>query len=89
MLPRSAIATGSFSCLGFSLLLGFSSATSAGVMSSIADSYHNLGATNSRTTTPNGGTPPNHSNDTAEICVFCHTPHGVTTQPLCQSGTAN
>ena len=47
-----------------------------GPMSSIFDSYHNLGSTNVRATTPNGGTPPNHSNDTAEICVFCHTPHG-------------
>jgi len=47
-----------------------------GGMSSIADSYHNLGANNRRTTTPNGGSPSNHSTDTAEICVFCHTPHG-------------
>lgn len=53
-----------------------SSTAFAGVMSSIADSYHNLGANNVRTTTPNGGATPNHSNDTAEICVFCHTPHG-------------
>jgi hypothetical protein len=45
-------------------------------MTSIFDSYHNLGSTNIRPTTPNGGTPANHSNDTAEICVFCHTPHG-------------
>jgi len=53
-----------------------SSAAFAGPMSSIADSYHNLGANNIRATTPNGGATPNHSNDTAEICVFCHTPHG-------------
>jgi hypothetical protein len=45
-------------------------------MTSIADSYHNLGSTNIRATTPNGGVPANHSLDTAEICVFCHTPHG-------------
>ncbi|MCI0506055.1 MAG: cytochrome c3 family protein [Gammaproteobacteria bacterium] len=45
-------------------------------MNSISDSYHNLGSTNIRPTTPNGGTPANHSLDTAEIRVFCHTPHG-------------
>jgi hypothetical protein len=45
-------------------------------MTSIFDSYHNLGSTNLRPTTPNGGSPANHSTDTAEICVFCHTPHG-------------
>lgn len=59
------------------VLLGISNSVPAAVpMVSIADSYHNLGATNSRVTSPNGGTPANHSNDTAEICVFCHTPHG-------------
>jgi hypothetical protein len=51
-------------------------APSFGEMTSIFDSYHNLGSTNQRPTTPNGGQPSNHSNDTAEICVFCHTPHG-------------
>jgi hypothetical protein len=45
-------------------------------MKSIADSWHNLGSGNIKGTTPNGGTPANHSNDTAEVCVFCHTPHG-------------
>jgi hypothetical protein len=45
-------------------------------MTSIFDSYHNLGSTNIRTSTPNGGSPSNKSLDTAEICVFCHTPHG-------------
>jgi hypothetical protein len=45
-------------------------------MKSIADSWHNLGSGNIKTTTPNGGATPNHSNDTAEVCVFCHTPHG-------------
>jgi hypothetical protein len=46
-------------------------------MFSIADSWHNLGSGNSKTGTPNdtGGTA-NHSGDTAEVCVFCHTPHG-------------
>jgi hypothetical protein len=45
-------------------------------MTSIFDSYHNLGSTNLRTSTPNGGSPANQSDSTAEICVFCHTPHG-------------
>jgi hypothetical protein len=45
-------------------------------LTSIADSYHNLGAGNIRPTTANGGTPANFTTDTAEICVFCHTPHG-------------
>lgn len=45
-------------------------------MKSIADSWHNLGSGNKKTTTPNGGNTSNHSNDTAEVCVFCHTPHG-------------
>ena len=50
-------------------------------MNSIADSYHNLGSGNQRNGTPNdptgaGGSTANHSTATAEICVFCHTPHG-------------
>ena len=72
LFSRTAICA---SLAGASLMVS-SAAFSAVPMNSIADSYHNLGANNSRTTTPNGGTPPNHSNDTAEICVFCHTPHG-------------
>ena len=48
----------------------------AAPMTSIADSWHNLGAGNSKGVTPNGGSPANHTTDTAEICVFCHTPHG-------------
>jgi len=52
------------------------SAVTAQPMNSIADSWHNLGANNSKTTTPNGGSPANHSPATGEICVFCHTPHG-------------
>lgn len=71
LFTRTAICA---SLAGASLMV--SSAAFAAQMLSIADSYHNLGANNTRTTTPNGGTPPNHSNDTAEICVFCHTPHG-------------
>ena len=43
---------------------------------SIADSWHNLGAGNTKKVTPNGGSPANHSAQTTEICVFCHTPHG-------------
>ncbi|MDT8383948.1 MAG: cytochrome c3 family protein [Gammaproteobacteria bacterium] len=33
----------------------------------ITNTRHNLGAT---------GTGPNHTADTGEICIFCHTPHG-------------
>jgi len=33
----------------------------------IANTRHNLGAT---------GSGPNHTTDTGEICIFCHTPHG-------------
>ncbi|NOZ52622.1 MAG: cytochrome c3 family protein [Gammaproteobacteria bacterium] len=63
-------------------LLGASAAmvvgsVSAAPIGSIAESWHNLGAGNSKATTPNGGTPSNHSNATGEICVFCHTPHGA------------
>jgi len=53
-----------------------SSSVFATGMNSIADSWHNLGAGNSKGVTPNGGSPANHSNETGEICVFCHTPHG-------------
>jgi hypothetical protein len=56
-------------------LLAVNNAT-ASPMNSIADSWHNLGANNSKATTPNGGATANHSNATGEICVFCHTPHG-------------
>lgn len=63
-------------------LLGASAAlvvgsVSAAPINSIAESWHNLGAGNSKATTPNNGTPSNHSNATGEICVFCHTPHGA------------
>jgi hypothetical protein len=44
--------------------------------SSIANTPHNLGSGNNFTKTPSGNTPSNHSGNTAEICVFCHTPHG-------------
>ena len=54
-----------------------SSTVFGAALQSIADSYHNLGANNTIGRTPNdpNGTA-NHSNDTGEICVFCHTPHG-------------
>ncbi|MFV2058626.1 MAG: hypothetical protein ACC707_19350 [Thiohalomonadales bacterium] len=45
-------------------------------MNSIADSWHNLGSLNTKFETPSGNVPANHSLDTSEICVFCHTPHG-------------
>jgi hypothetical protein len=54
--------------------LFFSSANAA--MSSIADSWHNLGSLNSKTNSASDKAGANHSTDTAEICVFCHTPHG-------------
>ncbi len=53
------------------------SSASAAPINSIAESWHNLGAGNSKGVTPNGGAPANHSNATGEICVFCHTPHGA------------
>lgn len=43
---------------------------------SIKDSPHNLSKTNILSTTPSGTSPSNKSDSTAEICVFCHTPHG-------------
>jgi hypothetical protein len=57
-------------------LVATSTAMAGRPMSSIADSWHNLGAQNAWTQTPSGNAVSNHSNDTAEICVFCHTPHG-------------
>ncbi len=61
--------------LGAASVFTMSSAFAAG-MQTIAESWHNLGALNSKGATPNGGTPANHSTNTSEICVFCHTPHG-------------
>lgn len=54
----------------------FASASYGAAMDSIADSWHNLGSLNKKSATPSAKTPANHSNATAEICVFCHTPHG-------------
>ena len=53
--------------LGTALIAG--SASAAGIAGSIANTRHNLGST---------GGGPNHAAaaDTAEICIFCHTPHG-------------
>lgn len=51
-----------------SLLLAFSGQVSAG----IADTKHNLGS-------GPGPAGRNQVSDTAEICVFCHTPHGADT----------
>lgn len=48
----------------------------AQALTSIAESWHNLGSGNSKTGTPNGGPNVNKSMATGEICVFCHTPHG-------------
>ena len=39
----------------------------------IAGTKHNLG------TSPGGATGANKCSGTAEICVFCHTPHGADT----------
>jgi hypothetical protein len=50
------------------LLLAFSGFASAG----IADTKHNLGS-------GAGPSGRNQVSDTAEICVFCHTPHGAST----------
>jgi len=50
--------------------------SSQAAATSIADSWHNLGSLNIKSATPSGNTPANHSTSTAEICVFCHTPHG-------------
>lgn len=52
--------------------LAFNGANAA----SIANTPHNLGSTNNFTKTPSGNAVANHSANTAEICVFCHTPHG-------------
>jgi hypothetical protein len=50
--------------LGTSLVASSVFAATAG---SIVNTRHNLGTT---------GTGPNKTNDTGEICIFCHTPHG-------------
>ena len=66
MRSRRTLAPGRWlaACLG-TLLLLFGGAASAG----IADTKHNLGS-------GPGLAGRNSTGDTAEICVFCHTPHG-------------
>lgn len=58
--------------------LTLNSAFAALTPASIKDSPHNLGTGNVQATgkTPSGNPIANHSSNTAEICVFCHTPHG-------------
>ncbi len=62
--------------LGAAAAMMVVSSVSAAPIDSIAESWHNLGAGNSKGVTPNGGSPANFSPATGEICVFCHTPHG-------------
>lgn len=60
-------------------VLGAASALAMNVAmgaASIKDTPHNLGAGNTLTMTPSANPIPNHSTNTGEICVFCHTPHG-------------
>jgi hypothetical protein len=58
---------GASAALLASLLFAFSAPASAG----IADTRHNLGSA------ANGIAGRNQVTETAEICVFCHTPHGA------------
>jgi predicted CXXCH cytochrome family protein len=43
-------------------------AVSSMAMASVVNTKHNLGSTNSASS--------NHTTNTTEICIFCHTPHG-------------
>lgn len=54
------------SSVAVAVVLGTSLVASS-AFAGIANTRHNLGAT---------GTGPNHTADTGEICIFCHTPHG-------------
>lgn len=61
-----------------SALLAFVVALMVSVSSwadNIRATVHNLGASATHATSPNGG-DPNRFGGTEEICVFCHTPHG-------------
>lgn len=49
-------------------------ALSSAAMASVVNSKHNLGATAGM---PGGGQSNNHTTNTTEICIFCHTPHGA------------
>ena len=59
-----------WAALSTAVIVAFSAAAEAG----IAESVHNLGVTGTGPSA-NGGTR-NQFSGTAEICVFCHTPHG-------------
>ena len=64
-MKREKLFTASKLALAASLLFAASSA-----MAGISTTKHNLGS---------NGTGPNKYSGTAEICVFCHTPHGADT----------
>jgi predicted CXXCH cytochrome family protein len=74
--------------IGFAVAL-VAAATSIPASAGIAATKHNLGSSgaapsNVIVTAPNGTTStvtitPNQFSGTAEICVFCHTPHGADT----------
>jgi predicted CXXCH cytochrome family protein len=61
---------------GAALIVSSSAFATAPSINSIADSWHNLGANNSKGATPNDSGAANKSSATGEVCVFCHTPHG-------------
>ena len=56
--------------LAIALVGGMTSMTASAQLTGIAATKHNLGST---------GTGVNKFSGTAEICVFCHTPHGADT----------
>ena len=64
--------------LGAMSVLVLNSSLASITPTSIKESPHNLGSGNVQAAgkTPSGNPIANHSSDTAEICVFCHTPHG-------------
>jgi len=66
---KSSVATAVV--LGTALVAG--SVSAAPLAGSIANTRHNLGSTGP-------GLNKASSNDTAEICIFCHTPHGGSTK---------
>jgi len=55
-------------------IAGLTAIMSVSALAGIADTKHNLGA--SGATANGGGANPNFTTGTTEICVFCHTPHG-------------
>ena len=72
-IDRATSRTGSLASLGIALVVAVAGvATSLPASAQIKNTKHNLG------TTP-GGTGVNQFSGTAEICVFCHTPHGADT----------